>query len=149
MGNASATNQIARSDRREYRVAGLSEPVSHYTDVVTAGGFAFISGMVAMDAKGNVIGGDNPTEQARQVLRNLRSCLDEVGAKPSDVCKVTVYLRHMSQRSQVNVARQEFFGNSRPASTLVEVSAFVLPDLLVEIEAVAILPRAAVETSSV
>ena len=148
MGEASATNPIARSDRLEYRVAGLSDPVSHYTDVVTVGGFAFISGMVAMDATGNVIGGDNPTEQARQVLRNLRLCLDAVGATPADVCKVTVYLRHMSQRTQVNVAREEFFGNARPASTLVEVSALVLPELLVEIEAVAILPRVSAKTSS-
>ena len=127
--------------KREFRVAGLSEPVSHYTDVVTANGFAFISGMVAMDASGAVVGHGDVKAQARQALQNLGLCLDAVGATPKDVCKVTVYLRNVEQRRDVNIARQEFFGDSRPASALVEISGLILPELLVEIDAIALLPR--------
>ena len=83
--------------KREHRVPGLSEPVSHYTDVVTAGGFAFISGMVALDDAGRVVGDGDATAQARQALKNLGLCLAAVGAMPSDVCKVTVYLRNIDR----------------------------------------------------
>ena len=132
---------VPQRDKREYRLPGLPEPVSHYTDVVTAGGFAFISGMVAMDQSGAVVGDADPAAQARQALKNLGLCLEAVGATPKHVCKVTVYLRNMEHRNQVNVARMEFFGSDRPASTLVEVSGLILPELLVEIEAVAVLPH--------
>jgi 2-iminobutanoate/2-iminopropanoate deaminase len=126
--------------RREYRVPGLSEPVSHYTDVVVAGGLAFISGMVALDASGSVVGARDPIAQARQTLANLGKCLDAVGATPSDVCKVTVYLTDIHNRQSVNTARREFFGDTRPASTLVQVSALISPELLVEIDAIAVIP---------
>ncbi len=133
------TAQSAASRRREVRVPGLPEPVSHYTDMVVANGFAFISGMVALDAQGDVVGRDDVLVQARTALGYIGRCLDAVGATPADVCKVTVYVTDMAERERINEARKEFFGASRPASTLVQVSALVLPELRVEIEAVAAL----------
>jgi enamine deaminase RidA (YjgF/YER057c/UK114 family) len=136
---ATGARQVAGSGPREIRVPGLPEPVSHYTDVVVANGFAFISGMVALDAQGKVVGGGDVLVQARTALDYIGRCLEAVGATPAEVCKVTVYVVDMAERARINVARQEFFGASRPASTLVQVAALVLPGLRVEIDAVAAL----------
>ena len=122
------------------RAEGPSEPVSHYTDAVLAGKTLYISGCVAFDPEGQVVGRGDVAEQARQALANLGQVLAAAGATPADVVKVTVYLRNVDDRPQVNPLRQAFFGAHRPASTLVEVSALVHPDLLIEIDAVAVLP---------
>jgi 2-iminobutanoate/2-iminopropanoate deaminase len=115
----------------------LPEPISHYTDAVAAGGFVWISGMLALDKDGNLIGGDDVVAQAERVHENIKAVLAEVGAGFGDVVKVGVYLRRIQDRAAVNTVRRRFFGESRPASTLVEVSAFVVPNALVEIDAVA------------
>ena len=77
----------------------------------------------------------------RQVHENIKRCLAAAGATFADVCKVTVYLKHVGDREKVNSVRKEYFGASRPASTLIEISQFVRPDLLIEVEAVAVLPE--------
>jgi 2-iminobutanoate/2-iminopropanoate deaminase len=128
------------SKRREIRVPGLAEPVSHYTDAVRAGDLLFVSGCIAVDGDGRLVGGDDPVEQARQVLANLVAALEAGGASIADVVKVTVFLTDVGDRAAVNEVRKEVFGDVRPASTLVEVSALVLPGARVEIEAVALVP---------
>jgi reactive intermediate/imine deaminase len=115
----------------------LPEPISHYTDGVIADGWIWISGMLAMDASGALVGGDDVVAQADRVLENIQAVLAKAGAGFEDVVKVTVYLRRIQDRAAVNTVRRKYFGESRPASTLVEVSAFVVPDALVEIDAVA------------
>jgi 2-iminobutanoate/2-iminopropanoate deaminase len=115
----------------------LPEPISHYTDGVIADGWIWISGTLALDASGALIGGDDVVAQAERVLENIKAVLEKAGAGFEDVVKVTVYLRRIEDRGAVNSVRRRFFGESRPASTLVEVSAFVVPDALVEIDAVA------------
>lgn|SRR5487761_92240 len=120
----------------------LPEPISHYTDGVIADGWLWISGMLAVDAAGNLIGGDDVIAQAERVLENVKAVLESAGAGFEDVVKVTVFLRRIQDRAAVNTVRQRFFKESRPASTLVEVSAFVVPGGLVEIDAVARLPKA-------
>lgn len=126
--------------REEIRVPGMAEPVSHFTDVVKAGRLVFVSGCVATDAEGRTVGGADVVAQARQVHENLKRCLAAAGATFADVCKVTVFLRNVADREKVNIARKEYFGAHRPASTLVEISRLVRDDLLVEIEAIAVLP---------
>ncbi len=115
----------------------LPEPISHYTDGVVAGGWIWVSGMLALDAMGTLVGGDDVIAQAERVHENIEAVLAKAGANFADVVKVTVYLRRIEDRAAVNTVRRRFFGESRPASTLVEVSAFVLPGALVEIDAVA------------
>jgi 2-iminobutanoate/2-iminopropanoate deaminase len=115
----------------------LPEPISHYTDGVIADGWIWISGMLPIDASGALIGGDDVVAQAERVHENIKAVLDKAGAGFEDVVKVTVFLRHIEDRAAVNTVRRRFFGESRPASTLVEVSAFVVPAALVEIDAVA------------
>jgi 2-iminobutanoate/2-iminopropanoate deaminase len=119
----------------------LPEPISQYTDGVVADGWIWISGMLALDASGALIGGDDVVAQAERVHENIEAVLAKAGASFEDVVKVTVYLRRIGDRAAVNTVRRKFFGESRPASTLVEVSAFVLPDALVEIDAVARQPE--------
>lgn len=125
----------------EIRVPGMSEPISHFIHVVRAGRLVFVSGCVATDAEGRTVGGGDVVAQARQVHENLKRCLAAAGATFADVCKVTVFLKNVADREKVNVARKEYFGPHRPASTLVEISQLVRPDLLVEIEAIAVLPE--------
>ncbi len=122
--------------RRELRVKGLAEPISHYTDAVVAGDTLYISGIVPVDADGSVVG-DDVAAQARQVFANMERVLAAAGATPADVVKVTVYLLDVDDRPLINPVRQEFFGSARPASTLVEVSRLAVPGALLEIEAIA------------
>lgn len=126
--------------REEIQVPGMPEPISHFTNVVRAGRLVFVSGCVASDGAGRTVGGNDATAQARQVHENLKRCLAAAGATFADVCKVTVFLKNIADREKVNIARKEYFGAHRPASTLVEISRLVRDDLLVEIEAVAVLP---------
>jgi reactive intermediate/imine deaminase len=128
------------SARQEYRVAGQPEPISHYTDAVRAGDLLFVSGCVPVDGDGRLVGGDNVAAQARQVFVNIGSVLAAAGASFADVVKVTVYLTDVGDRTPINPVRQEVFGASRPASTLVEVSRLAVPGAKVEVDAVALLP---------
>ncbi len=113
-------------------------PVSHYCHVVRAGNLIWVSGTVGMDADGNIP--DDVVDQFDLALHNLDRCLKAVGAGPEHVVKVTVFLIDIDDRELINPARRRYFGEHRPASTLVEVSELVLPELDVEIEAQAVLP---------
>jgi 2-iminobutanoate/2-iminopropanoate deaminase len=118
----------------------LPDPISHYTDAVRADHTLWISGILPLDANGTLVGGDDAEAQAEQVLANLALVLEAAKASFADVVKVGVYLRRMEDREAIDQARQRRFGNARPASTLVEVSALAHPDALVEIDAVAHAP---------
>jgi 2-iminobutanoate/2-iminopropanoate deaminase len=125
----------------------MSEPVSHFTHVVRAGRLVFVSGCVATDAQGRVVGGNDVVAQARQVHENIKHCLAAAGATFADICKVTVFLRDIGDREKVNTIRTEYFGAHRPASTLVEISRLVRDDYLIEIEATAVIPERRASTS--
>jgi enamine deaminase RidA (YjgF/YER057c/UK114 family) len=97
-----------------------------------------ISGQIADNAFGQIVGGGDAGEQARQALRNIDALLVAAGAKRTDIVKVSVFLTDMSDRAAVAAARAEFFGDHKPAATLFGVSALVTEELKVEIEATAI-----------
>src|SRR5690348_6427856 len=124
------------SERREYRVEGQAEPISHYTDAVRAGDLLFVSGCVPVDSTGQLVGGGDVVVQARQVFRNVGDVLAAAGAGFGDVVKVTVFLTDIADRARVDPVRQEVFGPARPASTLVEVSALAVEGAKIEVEAV-------------
>ena len=126
--------------REEIRVESLAEPMSHFTDAVRAGGFLHVSGVIAVDGEGNLVGGDDVVAQTRQVLENMRAILEAGGCGFEDVVKVTIFLTDVDDRPLINPLRREAFGSARPASTLVEVSRLVLPEAKVEIECVALVP---------
>ena len=126
--------------REEYRVAGMSDPISHYADAVRAGDLLFVSGVVPVDADGRLVGGEDVVAQAQAVFENIRRVLAAAGAGPEDVVKVTVFLTDVDDRPRINPVRQAFFGETRPASTLVEVSRLAIPGAKLEVEAVALVP---------
>jgi len=126
--------------REEIRAEGLAEPFSHYTDAVRVDGLLFVSGCIAVDGDGELVGGDDVVAQTRQVFANLEAILTAAGATFADVAKITLYLTDVNDRARINPVRQEYFGDARPASTLVEVSRLVLPEAKIEIELVAWIP---------
>ena len=127
--------------REEIRVAGLAEPISHFTDAVRAGDLLFVSGIVAVDGDGRLVGGDDVVAQTRQVFENMRAVLAAGGGGFEDVVKVTIFLTDVNDRPKINPMRQEVFGTTRPASTLVEVPRLAVEGAKVEIECVALVPR--------
>jgi len=126
--------------RREFRVEGQAEPISHFTDAVQAGNLLFVSGVVPVDENRELVGGDDVVAQARAVFANMGAILAAAGCTFADVVKVTLFLTDIDDRPLVNPVRQDVFGSSRPASTLVEVSALVIPGARIEVEAVALIP---------
>ena len=128
------------SAREEIRVPEVGEPISHYTDAVRAGNLLFVSGCVPVDANGGLVGGDDVVAQARQVFAIMGAILAAAGAGFADVVKVTVYLLDVGDRARIDPVRQEVFGATRPASTLVEVSNLAVAGALLEVEAVALIP---------
>ncbi len=127
------------TQREEIRAAGQPEPLSHYTDAVRADGpLLFVSGVVPVDEAGRLVGGDDVVVQARQVFANMGAVLAAGGATFADVVKVTVFLTDVDDRARINTVRQEVFGEARPASTLVEISALAVPGAKIEVEAVAV-----------
>jgi enamine deaminase RidA (YjgF/YER057c/UK114 family) len=103
----------------------------------------YLSGQVAQDARGNLVGrGDFPA-QARQTLQNLRAMVEAGGGTLDDVVKLTVYLTDVRYRPDLVPIREEFFGPKLPASTLVTTPALAHPDYMIEIEAVAFVPDGA------
>jgi len=126
--------------REEIRVEGLAEPISHFTDAVRAGGFLHVSGIVAVDGAGRLVGGDDVVAQTRQVLDNMRAVLAAGGCGFDDVVKVTIFLTDIDDRPTINPLRQAAFGATRPASTLVEVPRLAVSGAKVEIECVALVP---------
>ena len=126
--------------REEIRAPGQAEPISHYAHAVRAGGLLFVSGCVPVDAEGRLVGGDDVVAQARQTLANVGAVLAAAGAGPADVAKVTVFLTDVDDRAAINPVRREFFGDARPASTLVEVPRLAVPGAKIEIEAIAVVP---------
>ena len=107
--------------------------------IAPAGRLLFISGQVAFDRTGAVVGAGDPGEQTRQCLRNIDALLRAANASSSAIVRLTIFLINMADRAAVAQARREYFGDHRPTATLVEVKGLVHPDLVVEIEATAVL----------
>jgi len=97
----------------------------------------FVSGQVSRDDDGNMVGAGSMLEQTRQCLRNIEKSLKAAGASLSDVVWTTVYTKDMREFKQIVAAREEFFKDNLPTSTMVEVNHFTEPGLLVEIQAIA------------
>ena len=116
-------------------VSGQPKPYSHYCHVVRADRHVWVSGSVGVKADGSIP--ETTVEQFRVALASVDACLRQVGARPKHVVKVTIFMTDVSERPLINPLRIDYFGDSRPASTLVEVSKLVDPRLRVEIEAVA------------
>ncbi len=108
-----------------------------------------ISGHVSQDVDGNIVHEGDMAAQTRRVLENIRGILAGVGGTMADIQKVTVYVTDMARLMDIHAVRAEFFAPPYPASTLVQVSALVRPEYLIEIEAVAVIPEDRVREAAV
>jgi enamine deaminase RidA (YjgF/YER057c/UK114 family) len=113
-----------------------------YSRAVRVGPMVFVSGTTAADPAGGApIGGESPREQGREALRRIESSLGLLDARLDQVVRTRIYVTDIANWPEIAQAHHEFFGSIKPAATMVEVRSLISPDLLVEIEADAVVPQ--------
>ena len=116
----------------------IAPPIGPYSSAVMKGNFIFVSGTVGRDKNGKIVGENDIRLQTKKTFQNIKTLLEQVGATIDDIVKVTVFLKDPKDYEAMNKIRAEYFPKDAPASSAVAIKDFMMPGLLVEIEAIAI-----------
>jgi enamine deaminase RidA (YjgF/YER057c/UK114 family) len=115
------------------------EPIVGYSRAVRVGNQIHVSGTTAVNEKGEIVGYDDPYLQTKAAIVTIQKALRKTGESLSDVVRTRILVKNISDWEKIGKAHAEFFGEIRPATTMVEVKRFIAPEILIEIEADAIL----------
>jgi len=129
--------------KREIITNKIKKPSGHFsqaTVIEAEGRLVFISGMTAHRPDGSIAGIGYIEVQTRQVCENLKNAVEAAGGTLDNICRVDVYIRDMGNFDVIHKVRREYFKAPLPASTMVQISNFVSPDYLIEINAIAVVP---------